>query len=1010
MSLVESYFKLHREYEKKYGESVCILVQVGKFYELYQYDPSREHQITPEGSNLEFKHLLKEHSAQSIGKAVEISILLNMRLTSKNKDKPHTIDNPFMMGFPSPSYENHRDVILSSGYTIIRIDQKPCSGHAAANVEREVVEISSPGTELTFTRPSNTIVSIYLECTRPDLKNLTKMVVVCGLSALDICTGSSIVSEIYSKEKDETYALLEIYRFLESQRPIEIILHANKVPLNQVHSYKKYLTENLELDRYPIRVVQMNEIDTIYFKDTYQESMLHKAFGSTYQPGTTNLIDELDLELFQYGRISFMVLLQYCYEHNEKIIDRLQKPKVSWTDQGKHLILTHNAINQLDLVPKQTGKSKELNSLSGVIDMTSTEIGSRFLRQQLLNPITDGHELESRFNMTEELLQNPDLMQKIDPLLKRLPDIEKLQRKSQIGMLKPKEFVTLFTGYFTVQMIYRLLHEHCLPREKSALRGLFLASDQTDEFNKVLTELWAKIDFEKLEAAKIVKNQIQTHESFFMPNQDPEIDQLQYGLVQYQQWMNNICQHFNDLLPGARGKKIEPMLERAKTSDDEEDVEQGDLTIHLYTTTAKAASLRKCGQINHALCGVLEFQETRAKGKTLITSEVIRGVIYGIESYQKTLEQKLTAKYNDLVTYLGSSKFFPAITGFIAKLDLVRTSAQLALKYNYYKPIIDHTNGPSHFTITGMRHPLIERIITSEYIPNDIELNQSGMVLFGVNSTGKTSLLKGVILILLLGHIGFYTPGKLLFRIIHRIITRLSGNDDIIKGQSSFIVEMNEVNTILRNADEHTLVVGDELCRGTETLSGTSLTAAMIKTLVERKCCFIFSSHMHHLPEMPLIKELIESKKVSIQHLTAEYDPGLDQLVYNRKLEIGSGSSLYGLEVCKSLSMDPKFLELANGIRRELEGIPDQLVPAKTSRYNRNIYMVKCYFCPNVVQLQTHHIREQSKADERGYIEHVPVHSIPNVLPVCQECHHKIHSGEIQITQQQTLRGVSIKS
>lgn len=1003
MSLVESYFKLQQEYEKKYGNSVCVLIQVGKFYELYEYDPSRENQITFDGSNLELKHLLKEKSSQNVGKAVDLSLILNMRLTSKNKDKPHSIENPFMMGFPCPSYESHRDLILSNGYTIVRIDQK------VGSVEREVVEISSPGTELSFTRSSNTIVSIYLECTRPNLKNLAKMVMVCGLSSLDICTGVSNIAEIYSKDKDETYALLEIYRFLESQRPIELILHANKVPLDQIHSYKKYLTENLELDRYPIRIVQMNAIDGIYFKESYQESMLHKALGTNYQPGTTNLIDELDLELFQYGRVSYMVLLQYCYEHNEKIIDRLQKPKVGWTDQGKHLILTHNAINQLDLVPKQFNKSKDLDCLASVLDLTCTEIGSRFLRQQLLNPITDPIEIGSRYDMTDELLNHPDLSQKIDLLLKRLPDIEKLQRKSQIGLLRPKEFVMLFNGYFTVQSIYRDIFDHCSMNDKSCLKDLFLSSDQTIEFNKVLTELWTKVDFEKLDAAKIVKNQIQTHESFFIPNRDQEIDQLQEGLAYYQKWLNSICDHFNDLLSGTRGKKIEPVLDRAKASDDLEELEQGDLTIYLYTTPSKANTLKKSGKIDHSICGTLEFQEMRAKSKTLITSEVIRNVIDAIEKYQKALEQKLTSKYNELVGFLGSSKFFHAITGFIARLDLVRTSALLAIRYNYHRPIMDPSPGPSYFAISGMRHPLIERIIRNEYIPNDLELNQTGMILFGVNSTGKTSMIKSPACILIMAQVGLFTPGKLKYRIFKRIITRLSGNDDLLKGQSSFIIEMNEVNTILRNADENTLVIGDELCRGTESLSGTSLTVAMVKTLVDRKCCFMFSTHMHHLPEVDIIKELLGSNKITIQHLTAEYDLSLDQLVYNRKLGSGAGSSLYGLEVCKSLAMDPKFLEYANAIRRELQGIPEQLVTAKTSRYNSSIHMTECFFCKKTFQLQTHHIREQSKADERGYVEHVPINSNYNLLPICQPCHHDLHANRIQIIQQQTLQGVNIK-
>src|SRR5690606_3941546 len=146
--------------------------------------------------------------------------------------------------------------------------------------------------------------------------------------------------------------------------------------------------------------------------------------------------------LYPYGRISYVALLQYCHEHNEVLIRRLQKPQVGWIDHSRYLILTHNAIDQLDLLPKETGlmsrRSKVIDSLITAIDFTSTSLGSRFLRRQLLNPITDVKRLESIYAMTDELISDSTLLVQVDQSLKQLPDIERLQRKIQMGVIKPK--------------------------------------------------------------------------------------------------------------------------------------------------------------------------------------------------------------------------------------------------------------------------------------------------------------------------------------------------------------------------------------------------------------------------------------------------------------------------------------------------------------------------------------------------------------------------------------------
>ncbi|GAH35581.1 unnamed protein product, partial [marine sediment metagenome] len=224
--------------------------------------------------------------------------------------------------------------------------------------------------------------------------------------------------------------------------------------------------------------------------------------------------------------------------------------------------------------------------------------------------------------------------------------------------------------------------------------------------------------------------------------------------------------------------------------------------------------------------------------------------------------------------------------------------------------------------------------------------------------------------------------------------------------------EMSELRTILRNADSRTLVLGDELCRGTESVSGTSLTVATITELTERKTSFIFSTHMHHLVTNPYIVELPKNS-LRICHLVLRYDETTKALIYDRRLKEGHGESIYGLEVAMSLSIDPAFIRKASEIRRSVVNQGDQFLSTRKSKYNKKVYMDSCTVCgrkpQGIGELHTHHINEQAKADENGYIEHYHKDSSFNLITLCESCHKSLHSNGLKIITQQTPSGKIVK-
>jgi DNA mismatch repair protein MutS len=244
--------------------------------------------------------------------------------------------------------------------------------------------------------------------------------------------------------------------------------------------------------------------------------------------------------------------------------------------------------------------------------------------------------------------------------------------------------------------------------------------------------------------------------------------------------------------------------------------------------------------------------------------------------------------------------------------------------------------------------------------------------------------MKSIGLCTILAQCGFPVPASK-FRIapFRAIFTRILGNDNLWAGLSSFAVEMTEFREILRLADSHSLVLGDELCSGTESLSATALVAAGIETLVGRRAKFLFATHLHELAGL-----IGTGTGVQISHLAVHYDDTTDTLIYDRVMKPGSGSALYGLEVCRALDMPADFIERAAAIRKRLTSIPH------TSVYSSESVVDCCGVCGSTEALETHHIRQQA-----GFSgPEVDLNAPHNLVCLCDTCHDDHHAGRLDIS------------
>jgi DNA mismatch repair protein MutS len=319
--------------------------------------------------------------------------------------------------------------------------------------------------------------------------------------------------------------------------------------------------------------------------------------------------------------------------------------------------------------------------------------------------------------------------------------------------------------------------------------------------------------------------------------------------------------------------------------------------------------------------------------------------------------------------------------------------ARTASKHGWIEPSIIEGD-TSSISVENLRHPLIEAQKTqSKYVTHNVSLgneSSSGWLLYGMNASGKSSLMKALGLATLLAQVGSYVPAtKMTLCPFHKIATRILNQDNLWAGLSSFAVEMSELREIFQVADDRTLVLGDELCSGTESVSATSIVAAGIEWLHKAGSKFVLATHLHDLTSLPLITTL---PSLSIWHLHVEYNHARDILIYHRDLKPGPGSSMYGLEVARALHLPADMIEAAFKIRRILTG-ETAIEDSKVSIWNSNLIKNSCSRCGSFSNLHTHHIQERHETATTRNLDGTALHGLRNLTVLCESCHEKHHSG-----------------
>jgi len=875
----------------------------------------------------------------------KIADICNIQISRKNKNILEVSKgNPLMAGFPLYVINKFVQLLLQNNYTIVLIEQVSLP----PNPERKITEIISPSTNINLTtKKSNYIMVFYFEV----INNL----LIVGVSGVDLTTGKSFIYENGSSKSDPQYTLDECYRLLTTYNPCEILLLSDDIS----EDYKKLILNIININCLIHKKWDKYELNNFMKKLEYQNKILEKSYNNK---SMLSIIEYLNLEKYTIARLSFCCLLQFAYEHNAEIIKELNIPEL--IENSKILTIEYNSALQLNII----SNNKFDKPLLDILNRCSTAFGARVFKERLLNPINNKKDLINRYNKIEELLKNNDFKE-IGKKLNNIIDLERIQRKILLKKFNPNEWSVLAFSFENAKEAFNIINE---------IDNIKIINEIIEDYNILDLNECNKYNISEIKSNIFIKNKFE------------EIDKLTLILEETQNKLNDIVKNISN---------IEDSVCKLEYNDRE--------GYYILITKKRFENAFKK---NKTYMNNFEKKPTSNNTSLKLTSKTITEFTEIIEKTQNEIQILVSKEYNEFMSnfiYKNKEKLFTIIKE-LTELDINTCNAKNAFDFCYYKPTIDLTSDTSYVYTENLRHPIIERINTDiEYIGNDISLNQNGILLYGINASGKSSFMKALGISIIMAQAGMYVPASTFrFYPYNHIMTRICGNDNIYKGMSSFVVEMTELRNILQRADKYSLIIGDEICCGTEATSGICIVSAAINELIQKKSSFIFTSHLHELTEISLIKSKINNE-LKIYHMHIDIID--NKIIYERKIKEGQGSNIYGIDVCKSLDMPLDFMKNAEKIRKEIQGINTSIVNTKISNYNSKIFIDTCQVCNINKGTETHHINYQVNADKNGKISNFNKNENHNLVCICEDCHNKEHKGEIGIIgYKQTSEGIKL--
>ena len=949
--IINEYIEYMKKYKDQYGDKCTVLLQVGSFYEMY---------TICENNNND-------------NDIYKIADICGIQTTKKNKSIPEiSLNNPVMAGFPIHSVSKFTQILLNNNYTIVIIQQEQEMGENK-NRKRNVAEILSPGSNINITdKRSNYMMVIIYE--------IINNYVIAGISGIDLSTGKTFIYEVGSTKDDPELATDEVFRMISTYNPIELIILGDKIEEKE----KKKILKNLNINNILVHYKWGDCKYIEFFKNIVnQTQILEKAFFM--KKGLISIIELLNMEKLTISREGFCCLLQFAYEHNADIIKELQIPEI--LENNNNMTIEFNSAVQLNIL----GLYQNDKPLIDVLNRCVTAFGSRYYKEKLLAPMINIKNINKSYDDIDKLLNNNNYL-KIRKSLANINDLERFKRKVLLNKVAPQDWINFNESMEACIEIYNILEDY--DKDVCILSTV----------NRIINTYKDILDMENASKYNLAdKNNLG---NIFKEGIYEDIDNIVKNSKDAYKNIEIFCEEINKI--GINDSTLCKI-----------DYNDKDREYYINITKKRYEVALKNNKIVMSKFNKKPISASSANYK--ITNKDTEKLSKNISAYNDEISELVLKYYNEFVKMFieKNNDDIDILIKYLVRTDIAANNAKNAFDYRYKRPIIsfnergecdereEQERESSFINMKNMRHPLIERIQDElEYVGNDVKINKEGILLYGINASGKSSFMKAVGLNIIMAQSGMFVAAeKMVYYPYKRIFTRISGMDNIYKGMSSFTVEMTELRNILQRCNKYSLVIGDEICCGTESISGIAIVSAGIDTLINKGVSFIFATHLHELTEMSCIKEYINNNKLYVKHIKIDIGKN-NEIIYNRKIQDGQGSNMYGLEVCKSLDMPLDFLKKAEIFRKEFTNLDKDLIKTKKSNYNKKKSVDKCEICDEVA-VETHHIKYQETADDNGFIGSSHKNSKHNLASLCKECHNKEHKGIIKINgYKQTSNGI----
>ena len=968
LSMYEEYFFLTEKHRKEQGDKTVVLLNCGIFYEIYGYADNAGNII---GSDI-----------------VEVCQICDLACTEKSKMK-YKNQTLYQAGFRDFVADKFLNMIIDGGYTAVMYIQTDEINVKTKKKIRKLEAIHSAGTYIPIEtidyKLNNHLMVLWLEKGNFRQKAGNKQeAIVYGMSLLNVYNGKTYMYEqMITETKIQSTTFDELEKNISIFRPSEIVLIHN-LPNTSIHVIKQYSGIN-----HGNPTIHEYTFDREDVKNCAKQSYIRHILTNQFGDNTWESCEEF--QMYPYAVQSFCFLIHFIQTRNANLIRRIEMP--IFQNKSSYMTLANHTLRQLNILldHEEHGRSYgHLSSVGSFLNKCTCVMGRRKFQYLLTHPSHDKVWLQQEYAMMNKMFSE-DAYPMIDPLRKQIGKIRDLEKTGKLLLnrkLSPSNVYQLYESVEHVQQINLCLAE--MQWLTQYLCDDLCMETQTQQLIEFLTSK-LRMDICKTSVNKTTyeTNIIQPGVSHFLDKTLEELEIREKQLHTIETFFNKMYNH----------------LAKPKTQTDVIKVIASEKNIvSMQLTKTRTDVLKKGTKVSPIKLDYnieFEWKEVQFLNTNKTNNEIsfpfLERICRDITRIKNELNSLINEVFLQVLTELEECYYghIENISMFVAGLDVLLTKCYLADKYHYSCPTMptDHTT-QSFIEAEGMRHVLIEQLQQDElYVSNDITLGKdktNGILLYGTNAVGKSSLIKSIGICVIMAQAGMFVPcSEFYYEPYTAIYSRIIGNDNLFKGLSTYAVEISELRTILQNADANSLVLGDELCSGTETVSALSVVMASLIALHKKQSSFILASHFHELVHYD---ELKSCENIQLKHMEVYYDKDNDCLVYDRKLKNGSGQRTYGLEVCKSLYFPEDVLTNAYQIRQKYHPEFQGFLSQKQTHYNAKKIKDQCEMCQSTENLEIHHLQEQHKANAKGFIGGQFHKNHPaNLVTLCEKCHDEFH-------------------